>query len=310
MGGGTAVTLTGTGFLPGARVVIGDRIYRDGEPGGCVVVGPATITLTTLATEPGLHDVVVVDSSGLDGRLSDGFQAAALPTLTSVFPPAGDSAGGTELVLRGTDFVEGLAVRIDGVTQPVVLYDDATRVRVVTASGTPGGPYELELENPGGGLATSVFVYVAQPDPALTGVTPASAPVAGGDLVTLTGANFTADTAVTFGADPDTGLGGEPAAAVVFVDANTLEVVTPSHAKGTVAVLVQDQSSQQAATQAGFQFTGGGGGGGGGCAVSPIAPPAGGPRAIALGGWWIALLLAATLLLRRRGRPAQTPSSS
>ena len=36
--GGTALTITGTGFRPGARVVIGSEIYVDGQPGGCTVV--------------------------------------------------------------------------------------------------------------------------------------------------------------------------------------------------------------------------------------------------------------------------------
>jgi hypothetical protein len=303
-GGGTALTLTGTSFHPGARVVIGDRIYKDGAPGGCVVVDPTTIVLTTLATVEGTHDVVVVDSTGVDGRLVDGYVAAALPGLTSIFPPSGDSAGGTEIILTGTDFAAGLVVRIDGVEQSTVIFDDDTRVRVVTDGGTPGGPYALELENPGGGLATGAFVYVNQPDPAITTANPSRASVAGGDVITLSGANFPADATVTFGANPDTGLGGVQGLSVLVLDANTLEVTTPAHAKGTVSVFVQDASSAQAATHAGFKF-GSNGGGGGGCSIDAVTPPSNGPRAIALGGWWIALLSAATLLMRRGPRVAR-----
>jgi len=303
-GGATPLTLTGTNFNAGARVVIGDRIYRDGDPGGCVVVDPTTITLTTLATIEGVHDVVVIDSTGVDGRLVDGFEAAALPSVNSIFPSAGASAGGTELILTGTDFVEGLEVRIDGVTQSSVFVDDETLVRVVTEGGTPGGPYMLELENPGGGLSLGSFVYVDQPDPSIASALPANASPAGGDVITLTGANFPADAMVTFGVDPETGLGGTPAMSVTVLDANTLQVMTPAHPKGTVSVMVHDGSSFQASTTSGFKF-GSKGGGGGGCSIDAAAPPANDPRSIALGGAWIALLFGATLMLRRRRLPAR-----
>ncbi len=309
-GGGTALTISGSNFAPGARVVIGGQIYRDGDPGGCVVVDPATITLTTLSTAPGLHDVVVIDASGVEGRDVDGFLASALPTLTSVFPAAGAAAGGTEVVLRGSDFADGLSVRIDGVTQPSAVVEDAGTVRFTTLGGVPGGPYTLELENPGGGIATSAFVYAAQPDPALAGATPDQGGTGGGTTVTLSGANFTADDTVVFGADPDTGLGGTPAASVVFVGAGELMAVTPSHAKGDVSLMVLDGVTGQASVLSpGFTYVKSGGGGGGGCYVRPDAGSSDGPRAALAGGWWILLLLAAALY-RRRGRPAPTGAPS
>ncbi|MCI0546405.1 MAG: IPT/TIG domain-containing protein, partial [Candidatus Rokubacteria bacterium] len=168
--------------------------------------------------------------------------------------------------------------------------------------GAPGGPYTLEVENPGGGIASSAFVYAAQPDPVLALATPDEGGTGGGTTVTLSGANFTADSAVLFGADPDTGLGGSAAQSVLFVDASTLEVATPSHAKGAVSVVVQDGVTGQAAVLAGgFTFVKSGGGGGG-CYVRPEAGSSGDPRALLLGGWWILFLLAAALWMRR-GRP-------
>ena len=308
--GGTAITITGTGFQPGARIVLGDQIYRDGEPGGCTVVDSGTITLTTLPTLAGTHDVVAMDSSGVEGRLIGGFQAAALPVLSSVFPPSGDAAGGTEIILTGSELVPGLAVRIDGVTQSTVIYDDDTRVRVVTNSGTPGGPYLVEIENPGGGIASGAFAYVAQPDPDVTAASPNAGGAGGGTTVMLTGSDFTSDSTVVFGADPDTGLGGVAAASILFIDSSTLEVTTPGHAVGAASVLIQDASSGQATLlAAGFTFTGSGSSGGGGCYVRALDNPSGGPRALLLGGWWMLALLVTTLRMRRRNLLGQRASS-
>jgi hypothetical protein len=296
--GGTALTLSGTNFAPGARVVIGDRIYRDGEPGGCTVVDAATITLTTLAMLPGEHDVVVLDTSGVEGRLVDGFTAAALPTLNSVFPSVGSASGGTEVVLRGADFAQGLAVRIDGVTQTGVVVEDTETVRFATHGGVAGGPYALEVENPGGGLASSAFVYVAAADPTLAAATPDAGGTVGGTEVTLQGTGFGAGAAVFFGVDPDTGLGGVAAPSVDVVDANTIVVSAPAHAKGPVSLLVVDGTTGQVALLVdGFSYVKSGGSGGGGCYLRRAEGPLG-PGAL-LGAWWILLLGLTTLGIRR-----------
>lgn len=298
--GGTAVTITGTNFEAGARVVLGDQIYRDGQPGGCTVVDATTITLTTLPTLVGTHDVVVLDATGVEGRAVSAFTAAALPTIDTVFPPSGDSLGGTEVILTGTNFAAGATVRIDGITQSNVTFDGPTRILVDTDAGVPGGPYTLEVENPGGALANALFTYVAQADPAPVAATPDSGPTAGGDTITITGADFPADTQVTFGVDPDTGAGGVPAASVTVVDANTLTVETPAHGAGTVAVLVSDASSGQAGViSAGFTFSAPAGGGGGGCSVAPLSGPRNDPRSVLLGAGWMGAL-ALVLLARRR----------
>ncbi|MEM7309092.1 MAG: IPT/TIG domain-containing protein [Planctomycetota bacterium] len=297
--GSTFVTVSGADFQSGARVVLGDQIYRDGVPGGCTVVDENTITLTTLATVEGTHDVVVIDSTGVEGRLVDGFDVAALPVLTSVFPPSGDADGGTEVILRGNDFTPALSVRINGVTQTNVTVDDATRVRIVTEGGVAGGPYLLEVENPGSGIASGAFVYVAQDDPQAADISPGKGKPAGGTVVTLTGVDFPADAEVVFGIDPDTGLGGTAAASVTVVDSTTLEVETPTHPKGKVSVLVRDASSGQASVLVNAFAFNSGGGGGGGCSVRPLRDRSGGSGS-ALGGLWMALLFGATLWMRRR----------
>ena len=302
--GGTPLTIHGERFRPGARVVIGDRIYRDGQPGGCTVVDEATITLTTQATAAGTHDVVVLDPSGVEGRLVAAFQAALLPVVETVFPPSGDRFGGTEVVLTGAEFSPGLTVRIDGLPQADVVVEDSTQVRVVTGGGLPG-VYLLEVENPDGALAQAAFVYVDQPDPLAWSATPEQG--LGGTSVTLYGSNFPADARVRFGADPNTGLGGAEAEDVTVLDAHTLLVTAPGFASsGKTSILVEDGSSGQATVlEDGFAFTGGGSDVGGGCFTRPHLPRVPTAGSVLAGAWWILLLWVALSLPRRRGAVAR-----
>ena len=308
--GGQPITVFGTGFRSGARVVIGDQIYVDGEPGGATVVDSTSITLSSRPTLAGLHDVVVIDETGVEGRLSNGLLLSSQPVIDTIFPPAGDAAGGTELVLRGAAFEDGLSVSIDGEPQTGVVFDGQNRVRVTTAGGLPGGPYSLTITNPGGALATGAFVYVSQADPELLSISPAAGEAQGGEEIVLSGAHFTPDSVVVFGADADTGEGGTQATDVVYVDANTLRVTTPNHANGTVSVMVCDASSEQATVlPSSFSFSGAepAGGSGGGCAAAPgrVGPTR--PGDVLRGTWWIAAVLLALRIDAWRRRKSPQP---
>ncbi len=270
--GGTDVTIVGTNFQPGARVVIGDRIYVDGQ--GATVSGPNTIELTTVATAPGTYDVVVIDPSGVEGRAVGALQFLSAPDIAVIFPVAGTSAGGTEIVLTGSGFLAGLSVRIDGVLQTDVELVNASRVVVRSEGGLPGGPYVLEIANLDGSSAQAAFAYVGAPDPEIAEVSPSAGPSAGGTTVTIQGANFQAGCEVWFGASPFTGLGGVQAASVELVGPDELRVVAPPRSAGTASVLVRDPSSGQAVALAGaFTYQGSGGGGGGGCSTVGVDGP-------------------------------------
>ena len=286
-GGGTPVTIEGAGFRAGARVVIGDQVYVDGVD--ATVVDADTITLTTAPTVGGDHDVVVFDASGVEGRLGTAFHVGLIPAIQALFPSAGDSAGGTQVTVTGADFVTGLEVRIGGEVQ---LVDSVSATQVVfttVASAAPVGvPQTLEIENPDGETASSQFTFQGQPDPVLVSLAPDRGSSKGGTLVTLSGMDFSSDSEVWFGVDPLSGAGGTQATMVTFVDATTLQVMTPAVSKGAAAVLVRDASSGQGSIlPAGFTFTSSSGGGGG-CTLRPIDGELGPPLA---GAWWMVALL-------------------
>lgn len=307
--GGTAVTLTGTGFRAGARVVIGDQIYVDGAPGGCTVVDPTTITLTTAASTNGTYDVVVIDASGVEGRNTSGFQFVTQPTVTSVFPDIGNTAGGTEVVLRGTNFLSGMSVLINGVSQSNVVVTSPTRATFTTVAGATGGPYTLSAQNPGGGTGSGAFSYSSSPDPVISTLSPSLGPAGGGAVITLNGTGLSASTEVRFNVDPDTGTGGTLSPSITFINSTTLEVTTPS-GSGTVDVMTRDTGTNQACVLANgytFNTAGGGGGGssGGGCYTAPYSDPFDAHRiGPGLLGWILAAAGVAALAARARRRSA------
>lgn len=66
--GGQKVTIAGTGFLAGAKVVIGDT-----EAQSVTIEGEKKITATTPPHKPGPVDVVITNSDGKSGKLANGY---------------------------------------------------------------------------------------------------------------------------------------------------------------------------------------------------------------------------------------------
>ncbi len=301
--GGTLVTLFGTNFRAGQCVVIGSQLYPDGSEGGCHVIDAHTIQLRTHATDTGSYDVAVIDPSGVEGRKTGALAFAHIPEVQSTFPAGGWAGGGTTLVLHGQNFAEGAVVRIDDVQQSQVVRVSSSELVVTTSAGVPGGPYVLEVVNPGGAVATSAFTYGLEPDPVLDAIDPPAGSSAGGDLVLIHGSNFSASTTVRFGVDADTGQGGTNATEVHVIDAQTLEVVTPAFASGAHNVAVLDTSTGQATLAvSAFTFESSGSHGGG-CYTLPHQPPAGPGERLA-GLLWLLVACACAALHGRRERVA------
>jgi hypothetical protein len=298
--GGDFVTITGSGFRSGLRVVIGEQEYAEGEAGGVELLSATSLRLRLKPTQVAVHDVVVIDSSGVEGRLPAALEVRALLRVDSLFPAAGFAGGGTELTVRGANFDPAVRVRIAGVEQTQVVRENSGLLRVMTLAGSVGSQ-KLEVENPEQESAEVSFEYTAHPDPALLAVSPSSGPSAGGTTVFLYGENFRPGSVVRFGVDPLSGGGGTEAVAAIVRENGLLEVVTPSHGSGTQAVLVTDpQTGQSALLSGGFTYHGSGSGGGG-CSVVPYTPPAGPGANLSAGLGWL-LALGALLWQQRRVR--------
>ncbi|MAF67554.1 MAG: hypothetical protein CMJ84_18100 [Planctomycetes bacterium] len=301
-GGGFPLTITGSGFRSGARVVLGGIVYEDGVPSGCSVVADTTIELTALPGVGGLSDVVVIDPSGVEGRLENGFEFFDVPSVQSVFPLAGQAEGGTQLVLVGEHFKRrGLAVRIGGIDQGPVEWVSREKLFVTTAGGTPSGPLTIEVQTDDGvGTIVGAFRYAHAADPSVSGVAPGVASAGGGETITIVGADLDDIQAVVFAANLETGLGGFPAPSITVLGPNELSVTTPVAIAGVASVLVQSATGQSGILEAGFSFSEFVPEGGGGCHTVLVdgARPGGSGQ----GACWLALVLLAVQRTQRLAR--------
>ena len=268
--GGTVITLTGTNFASGASVLV------NGAAATSVTFLSATqVRATTPAGAAGARTVQITLPSGQSASLSSAFTYVPAPTITSVSPTSGPTAGGTTITVTGTGFVSGATVRVGGVSATGVTFLSATQVRAVTPAGTAGAR-AVQVTNPDGqaaSLATG-FTYTAPVTPTLTAIAPTSGPTGGGTAVTLTGTNFAAGATVT--------IGGAAATSVVVSSSTRITAVTPAGAAGARDVRVTLSGGQSATLTGGFTYT---------AAVTPtltsIAPvsgPAAGGTAVTLTG--------------------------
>jgi IPT/TIG domain/FG-GAP-like repeat/FG-GAP repeat len=101
------------------------------------------------------------------------FEYYAAPTVTSISPTSGSSAGGTLITITGTNFVAGPnVVTIGGVAATNVNFVSAT-----TPAGTSGANKSVLVTSAGGtNAANTLFTYAAAPSPTPTPTPPNPTP--------------------------------------------------------------------------------------------------------------------------------------
>jgi hypothetical protein len=171
-----------------------------------------------------------VGHSNMFGMFNVKPAANPAPTIASVVPSSGSTAGGTTVVITGANFSSGAKVSFGG-TDATASVTSSTTITVVTPAHA-AGTVNLVVTNSDSQIATSTFTYVAPPAVSVTSVSGTSAAVAGGTTVTIFGANLPTTGAATVTA------GGAAATNVRLISANFLVATLPAHAAGTVDVVV------------------------------------------------------------------------
>ena len=219
---GNVATFTVPDLQPGSTYYVAVQAYNTNG-----VASPFSIELTT-TTPP---------ASG-----------PGAPTLTAVSPASGPTAGGTLITLTGTNFIAGAAVNVGGILADQITVVSPTTITARTPAHAAGA-VTVTVTFPGGAQASrsSAYSFIATAM-SITAITPPSGPVAGGTAVSITGSAFQSGATVTFGGD---------AAAVTFVDAQTLIAITPARPAGATDVVVTNPGGATARRTSGFTFVSG-----------------------------------------------------
>jgi hypothetical protein len=199
------------------------------------------VTCVTPAHAAGAVSVVLTTTGGSATKAS-GFTYVAAPTITSISPNSGGTAGGTAVTITGTNLTTTTGVTFGGVAATAVTVVSATSVTCNTPAGAAGAVDVVLSTGSGSVTSTNGFTYGTAPT--IITIVPSSGPIAGGS-VTINGANLSTTSGVTFGGVAATGM---------TATATSISCTAPAHAAGAVDVVVNTLASGSATAIGGYTY--------------------------------------------------------
>jgi hypothetical protein len=251
-GGGTPVTITGTGFDTGDPNLVVD--FGLNPATHVNVVSPTTITADSppSTTGAGAVNVTVTTSGGTSN--AETFTYVAAPSIASVngiVPDDGPTTGGTNVTITGTGFVTPATVTFGGLGATNVTVVTGTEITATIPAYSTPGVVNVVVTDVGGSSNPEPFTYIGLPTIGVNGLSPAYGPTSGGTLVTLMGTGLTGVSAVVFGgvctATGDTT--GKAGSGVTDISDFVATVVTPADAAGTYPVCVTSTGGTSVAAE-------------------------------------------------------------
>jgi Domain of unknown function (DUF1929)/IPT/TIG domain len=202
---------------------------------------------------PGYYMLFLINNKGVPSVASfvllNGSGSAPAPTVTSVSPNSGSTAGGTGVTITGTNFVSGATVKFGGTSATNVAVASSTSITAKTPGQTAGAVTVVVTNSDGqNGTLNNGYTYT-NPAPTVTSILPSTGTVSGGTPVTITGTGFLAGAAVS--------LGGTAATGVNVVSGTSITATTAAHAAGAVSVVVTNSDAQNGTLSNGYTYVAG-----------------------------------------------------
>lgn len=239
--GGTAITIRGTDFAFGATVELG------AVPAvSLTLISPTMLTGVTPAHQPGIVDVVVKNPDGQTGTLERGFSFEPAPTLATISPNRGSTAGANPVSLSGSGFTAGCTVTFGGAAATQVNVTSPSALTLIIPAHA-AGTVDVVVKNPDGqtGSLAGGFTFLSS---GLFSVSPTGGPASGGNQFTVHGAGFVPGATVMFG--------GVAATGIVVTSSTAIVGVVPAHDAGSVDVVVRNPDSQTFTLPTGYTYSG------------------------------------------------------
>jgi gliding motility-associated-like protein len=183
---GALITITGSNFEGASAITLG----------GTSVTAFTVVSSTSIVAKigSGSTGALSLTTPGGTARLN-GFTFIPAPTITSFAPTAAPT--GALITITGSNFEATSAITLGGTSVTAFTVVSSTTIVAIVGSGSTGA---LSLTTPGGTASLNGFIFI--PAPIIISFTPTAA--ATGALITITGNNFEATSAITLGGTPVT----------------------------------------------------------------------------------------------------------
>jgi hypothetical protein len=247
--GGTDVTITGSNFMEGVVVTIGEnRVYQ------LTFFSPTELRLETPPGPAGPKPVSVTNPDGQEAVKEDAFTYNPAPTISSISPNAGPLEGGTPIIITGEGFFQILRAG-----SPDVFIGDAeaeveamssTQIRAITGS-SDAGIKDIVVINPDGQKATLRNAFTYNTAPVITRVTPDNGRLAGGTRITIQGGGFQPGAEVRISINQGA---YRSASSVEVMSSSIITALTPPGQPGAENVLVLNPDVQIAVLPEGYTY--------------------------------------------------------
>ena len=159
--GGTKIVIEGANFAKGASVYVGRELPKD------IVVKSATEIHAVVPPRKaaGVVDIEVALPGVPKAVMKNGFRydATPAPTISSVSPNRGGTAGGTELTISGTGLLRETQVLVDGKPVKSVKLIDKTTLEVKMPPGEANKLVDVAMRNPDGKEAVQKRAFMYDP---------------------------------------------------------------------------------------------------------------------------------------------------
>jgi hypothetical protein len=166
------------------------------------------------------------------------------PSITGLTPPSGALAGGTEVLLSGENIQQGCFVLFGGREALNVDVLNSTTVQLNAPAGDPG-ICDVRVINPDGQQATLQNAFQYEAIASYSASFPAAGQSSGNTLLLVNGAGFDPNIQVF--------LGGTQAQ-VIVQSSKLLRVLTPSHATGSVDLVLTNPGMAETRIPSAFKY--------------------------------------------------------
>ena len=225
--GGQVVAISGSGFTGATAVTFGSTAATS-----FTILDDGDLTATAPAGSAGTVHITVTTNNGTSSTSSaDQFTwlSTAVPSITSLSPSSGTTAGGTSVSITGTNFTSASAVLFGGIAAASFTVNSSTSI-TATSPPLPAGSYGVTVTTPSGTSASSTFTVSAASVPTVSSLGTSSGTTAGGTSVAITGTNFTGAVGVYFG--------GVAASSFTINSSTSITATSPPQFAGTYDITV------------------------------------------------------------------------